>query len=207
MRNVLNVILVGLLFIVTVILLATFAGGFFLTTLGVAEGINYDPLKGVFTTLVGILWMSAACWVMHKLHLVEWSRMQFHLLWRWLRQQSRIDALERDVEDLDSRLRSALDEAFARWEDGAELQRDYNVLEAQHIRLQEQHHLLLQEMENLNEDFKDASDQLAFKRTETYWFLRSIQSLREENDQLRKQMALLRLVEWADKTHAALARK
>jgi len=57
-------------------------------------------------------------------------------------------------------------------------------------------------MSGLWAQLREANEELAFRRDENEFFLATLRNLQKTNDQLSKQIAIYRLLNWADKTHA-----
>lgn len=58
------------------------------------------------------------------------------------------------------------------------------------------------EMSGLWAQLREANEELAFRRDENAFFLATLKNLQKTNNQLSKQIAIYRLLNWADKTHA-----
>lgn len=58
------------------------------------------------------------------------------------------------------------------------------------------------EMSGLWAQLREANEELAFRRDENEFLLATLKNLQKTNDQLTKQLAVYRLINWADKTHA-----
>lgn len=58
------------------------------------------------------------------------------------------------------------------------------------------------EMSGLWAQLREASEELAFRRDENEFLLATLKNLQKTNDQLTRQLAVYRLINWADKTHA-----
>lgn len=58
------------------------------------------------------------------------------------------------------------------------------------------------ELSSLWAQLREANEELAFRRDENEFFLATLKNLQKTNDQLVKQLAIYRLINWADKTHA-----
>lgn len=58
------------------------------------------------------------------------------------------------------------------------------------------------EMSGLWAQLREANEELAFRRDENEFLLATLKNLQKTNDQLTKRLAVYRLINWADKTHA-----
>lgn len=58
------------------------------------------------------------------------------------------------------------------------------------------------EMSSLWAQLREANEELAFRRDENEFLLATLKNLQKTNDQLTRQLAVYRLINWADKTHA-----
>lgn len=58
------------------------------------------------------------------------------------------------------------------------------------------------EMSGLWAQLREANEELAFRRDENEFLLATLKNLQKTNDQLTRQLAVYRLINWADKTHA-----
>lgn len=58
------------------------------------------------------------------------------------------------------------------------------------------------EMSGLWAQLREANEELTFRRDENEFLLATLKNLQKTNDQLTRQLAVYRLLNWADKTHA-----